>query len=68
MLLIILLWTLVFAPVTAFMAGQRGYDVMPWYLLGLGLGPVGLFAGLLPKRKHAPEMLFSMELQSLQIG
>ena len=68
MLLILLLWTLVFAPVTAFLAGHRGYDVMPWYLAGLGLGPVGLFAGLLPKRKHAPEMLFSPELQSLQIG
>ncbi|MBL7981890.1 MAG: hypothetical protein JNL52_08795 [Flavobacteriales bacterium] len=68
MLAILLFWTLLFAPVTAFMASQRGYHVMPWYLIGLGLGPIGLFAGLLPKRKHAPELLFAPEWQSYQIG
>jgi hypothetical protein len=68
MIAFLLLWTLLFAPVTAFMASQRGYDVMPWYLLGLGLGPIGLFAGLLPKRRHAPELLFAPEWQSCQIG
>ncbi len=68
LLAIILFWTLLFAPLTAFLAGNRGYHVMPWYLVGLALGPVGLMSGLLPKRKHAPEMLFAPELQSLQIG
>lgn len=65
---LLLAWTLLFAPLTAFLAGNRGYDVMPWYLVGLALGPVGLFSGMLPKRNHAPEMLFTAELQSHQIG
>lgn len=65
MLLAILLSSaFIFAPLTAFLAGNRGYDVMPWYLAGLALGPVGLLSGLLPKRKHAPEMLFTPELQA----
>ncbi|MBK8497885.1 MAG: hypothetical protein IPL52_03485 [Flavobacteriales bacterium] len=68
LLAIILSCAFIFAPLTAFLAGNRGYDVMPWYLAGLALGPVGLLAGLLPRRKHAPEMLFTPELQSLQIG
>ncbi len=59
LILAILLWTLVFAPVTAFLAGQRGYDLMSWYCIGLLLGPLGLFGGLLPRRSHEPEALFS---------
>jgi hypothetical protein len=57
-ILAIILWTLVFAPVTAFLAGQRGYDLMTWYCIGLLLGPLGLLGGLLPKRAHEPEALF----------
>jgi hypothetical protein len=64
LILAILLWTLVFAPVTAFLAGQRGYEMMNWYLLGILLGPVGLLVGLLPKRDHEPESLFGHELQT----
>jgi hypothetical protein len=64
LILAIILWTLVFAPVTAFLAGQRGYDLMTWYVFGLLLGPVGLFVSLLPKRDHEPEALFGHELQS----
>ena len=59
-----LLWTLLFAPVTAFWASDRGYDAMNWYCYGLALGPVGLLVGLLPKRAHAPECLFSPEWQT----
>ncbi len=62
--LALLLWTLVFAPVTAFLAGQRGYELMSWYMIGLLLGPLGLFVGLLPKRDHEPEALFGHELQA----
>lgn len=64
LLAIILSSAFVFAPLTAFLAGNRGYDVMPWYLLGLVLGPVGLLSGFLPKRKHAPEMLFQPDFQA----
>jgi hypothetical protein len=60
----LLLWTLLFAPVTAFWASDRGYDAMNWYCYGLALGPVGLLVGLLPKRAHAPECLFSPEWQT----
>ena len=56
--LILLFSVLLVAPFTAFLAGQRGYDVVSWYLAGLFLGPLGLFAGLLPKRSHEPEALF----------
>ncbi len=58
MVLPILLSLLVLAPVTAFLAGQRGYAMMSWYIYGLVLGPLGLFAVLLPKRSHEPEALF----------
>jgi hypothetical protein len=68
MLLLSLVWCLLFAPITAFMAGQRGYDVMPWYLAGMALGPLGLLARLLPRRKHAPEMLFAPEYRVHDIG
>ncbi|MDQ3101355.1 MAG: hypothetical protein M3R08_08205 [Bacteroidota bacterium] len=64
LILAILLWTLVFAPVSAFLAGQRGYDLMTWYLIGILLGPIGLFGALLPKRDHEPEALFGHELQA----
>lgn len=67
-MLLLVLSALLFAPLTAFLAGNRGYDAMSWYFGGLVLGPLGLLSGLLPKRKHAPEMLFSADLQSQQIG
>lgn len=56
--LLILFVILLIAPLTAFLAGQRGYDLMSWYVAGLVLGPLGLLAGLLPKRSHEPEALF----------
>lgn len=59
----ILFAVLLIAPVTAFLAGQRGYDVVSWYMAGLVLGPLGLLAGLLPKRSHEPEALFGQEGQ-----
>ncbi len=68
MVLLLIVSALFFEPLTAFLAGNRGYDAMAWYFGGLVLGPLGLFSGLLPKRKHAPEMLFSADLQSQQIG
>lgn len=68
MLYLILFTILVFAPFTAFLASQRGYAIMPWYMAGLVLGPLGLLTGLLPRRKHAPELLFAADLQSQQIG
>lgn len=57
-LLLILLVILLIAPLTAFLAGQRGYDLMSWYVAGFVLGPLGLLAGLLPERSHEPEALF----------
>lgn len=58
MVLLIILSVLLFAPLCAFLAGQRGYAVMSWYMVGLVAGPLGLLAGLLPKRSHEPEALF----------
>lgn len=60
-LVAILLWTILFAPMTAFIAGQRGYPVMTWYVLGLLLGPLGCLARLLPKRRHEPDALMGFE-------
>ncbi len=68
MVLLLIISALVFAPLTAFLAGNRGYDAMSWYFGGLLLGPLGLLSGLLPKRHHAPEMLFNADLQAQQIG
>lgn len=53
----------VFALITAFIAGQRGYDPISWYMIGLPLGPLGLLAAVLPRRRHEPEALFGHELQ-----
>ncbi|MEZ4739285.1 MAG: hypothetical protein R2818_07970 [Flavobacteriales bacterium] len=58
MALLIIFLVLLVASLTAFLAGQRGYDIMTWYVVGLILGPFGLLAGLLPKRNHEPEALF----------
>ena len=60
--LAILIWTLLLAPMTAFVAGQRGYPVMTWYVVGLLLGPLGMLVRLLPKRDHEPEALVGFEL------
>ncbi len=57
-IVLILFAVLLLAPLTAFLAGQRGYDIGTWYCVGLFLGPLGLFAGFLPKRSHEPEALF----------
>jgi hypothetical protein len=58
---LLLLAAMLFAPFTAFAAGQRGYDVMAWYVLGLFLGPAGLLAFWLPRRMHDPELLFAAD-------
>ncbi len=58
MVLLIVFLVLLIASLTAFLAGQRGYDIMTWYVAGLVLGPLGLLVGLLPKRSHEPEALF----------
>jgi hypothetical protein len=58
MVILLLLTALTFAGITACIAGQRGYGILPFYLLGLLLGPIGLLAILLPRRSHEPEALF----------
>ncbi len=61
MIFAIVLTVLLFAPLCAFLAGQRGYGIMSWYMVGLLTGPLGLLAGLLPKRRHEPEALFGQD-------
>ena len=61
MILAIIFTILLFAPLCAFIAGQRGYSMMSWYVVGLFTGPLGLLAGLLPKRRHEPEALFGQD-------
>lgn len=51
----IILSVLFFALITAYIAGQRGYDVMTWYCLGLVLGPLGLGVLLLPRQRSTME-------------
>ena len=51
----IILSALFFALITAYFAGQRGYDVMTWYCLGLVLGPLGLGVLLLPRQRSTME-------------
>ncbi|MEO8588255.1 MAG: hypothetical protein ABI432_02715 [Flavobacteriales bacterium] len=58
MAVLILVGVLLFAPLCAFLAGQRGYAIMSWYMVGLFAGPFGLLAGLLPRRSHEPDALF----------
>ena len=36
-------------------AGQKGYDVMTWYCIGLVVGPLGLGTLLLPQQERRAE-------------
>ena len=62
MIALLVLAALSFAAITACLAGQRGYGMFPFYLLGLFLGPAGLLVALLPQRRHEPEALFGHQM------
>jgi hypothetical protein len=57
--LTLLLTVLFSGMLTAFLAGQRGYNPVKWYLLGVVLGPLGFLVRFLPRRSHAPMSLFA---------
>ncbi|MCB0792490.1 MAG: hypothetical protein H6595_03330 [Flavobacteriales bacterium] len=49
---LIVLFVLSSGAVTAFVAGQRGRDILPWYLFGLLLGPLAWIAASLAPKRH----------------
>ena len=55
LVLAILLAASFFGLITAYIAGQKGYDVMPWYCIGLVVGPLGLGTLLLPQVERRAE-------------
>ena len=57
LILAILLAASFFGLITAYIAGQKGYDVMPWSSIGLVAGPLGLCSLLLPKLERRTEAL-----------
>lgn len=57
----LIITSLFFGMITAFISGQRGYNVLTWYMIGLVVGPLGLLASLLPKRAHELEAHLSFE-------
>ncbi|HOP42385.1 MAG: hypothetical protein R2810_17565 [Flavobacteriales bacterium] len=55
LVLAILLAASFFGLITAYIAGQKGYDVMTWYCIGLVVGPLGLGTLLLPQVERRAE-------------
>ena len=55
LVLAILLAASFFGLITAYIAGQKGYDVMTWYCIGLVIGPLGLGTLLLPQVERRAE-------------
>ena len=55
LVLAILLAASFFGLITAYIAGQKGYDVMTWYCIGLVVGQLGLGTLLLPQVERRAE-------------
>ena len=55
LVLAILLAASFFGLITAYIAGQKGYDVMTWYCIGLVVGLLGLGTLLLPQVERRAE-------------
>ena len=51
--ILIVLQALFFGLITAFLAGQKGYDIYTFYIIGMIIGPFGLFSALLQKKKDS---------------
>ena len=49
---LIILQALFFGLITAFLAGQKGYDIYTFYVVGLILGPIGVLSAFLPKQRE----------------
>lgn len=47
---IIILQALFFGLLTAFVAGQKGYDVFAFYFIGMVAGPLGMLSKFLPQK------------------
>ena len=58
--LLIIIQALFFGLITAFIAGQKGYDIFAFYFIGMAMGPMGVLSTLLPKKKA--EMAIIKEL------
>ena len=55
LILALLLAASFFGLITAYIARQKGYDVMTWYCIGLVVGPLGLGTLLLPQQERRAE-------------
>ncbi len=49
--ILVVLQALFFGLITAFLAGQKGYDIYSFYIIGMIVGPLGLFSALLNKKE-----------------
>ena len=49
-----ILQALFFGLITAFLAGQKGYDIYIFYFIGIVLGPLGILSTMLPAKKGRP--------------
>lgn len=62
---IILIQALFFGLITAFMAGQKGYDIFAAYFVGMAIGPLGLLASLLPKKKATEAIMKELDISMM---
>jgi len=49
---LIILQALFFGSITAFLAGQKGFDIHIFYFIGLITGPFGVLSALIQKKKE----------------
>lgn len=58
MIVILLIFqALFFGLITAFLAGQKGYDIYMFYFIGVMLGPFGILSIMLPTKKEDPKTI-----------
>lgn len=50
--ILVIFQALFFGLITAFLAGQKGYDIYMFYFIGLVVGPLGIFSVMLPNKKE----------------
>jgi len=54
---LIIFQALFFGLITAFLAGQKGYDIYMFYFIGLVVGPLGILSAFLPTKKKKRESI-----------
>ena len=49
--ILFMLQALFFGLITAFLAGQKGYDIYIFYFIGIVIWPFGILSAMLPEKK-----------------